>query len=281
MNNNKLKNIISNTKSAVLQAWYYILDKSPTDTWQQPALTFITNVLNKSTGTLSDDELDQCALFLCNLARAIYGKGLDNDLLRGRTIEQEMEYAQTVALQNKIYKPKIKVTKHFDIPKRFEQKINGDIPKELQWGLCAIIACTYGFDKIVEQETKLKKPILKTAVVEQLFPNKWDLDFPNEVNEWTIEKIKKSLQTIGNLTLIEPAIHKTTNKIYKGNFFAKRKNPDTGKGYKDSVFEKFHILCDMPDNMEWFYGLWENSQNDGVKRLGWFFSGLSQNAIIL
>jgi hypothetical protein len=277
MNSRKLKNIIVNTKSAVLQTWYYILDRSPTDTWQQPALTFITNVFSKPTGTLSDDELDQCALFLCNLARAIYGKGLDDDLLKGRTIEQEMEYAQNLAEQNKIYQPPIKVTKHFKLSKQFEQKLNGNIPKELQWGLCAVVTFAQGrYNTFAKKETelKLKKPILETTVVEQIFPNKWEPNFPNKLNGWNNKRIHKSLQTIGNLMLVEQDIHKNTNKIYKGNFFEKRKNPDTGKGYKDSIFEEIQNYCGEPNGMEWIYELYKLRQEWNVKFLRDFFSGL-------
>jgi hypothetical protein len=282
--NTKLKNTIFSLNNAVLQAWFYILKHSPTDLWEQPAMTFITNTVNKSTGTLSDDEINQCALFLCNLARAIYGKGLDDDLLKDKTIEQEMEQAQKCAEQSKVYKPKIKVTKRFKLSKQFEQKLNDDIPKELQWGLCAIISCTRNFDNPIIQKNKYKKPIWETVVVEQIFPNKWDPNFPNEANEWTAERIQKSLQTIGNLVLIEQDIHKNTSKIYKGNFLEKRINPKTGKGYRDSIFEDLKILYSVPDKIkcgyEWDYYLWQSLQKDAVKRLTWFFSGLCNYPII-
>jgi hypothetical protein len=289
MNNTKritqLKNTIFSLNNATLQAWFYILKHSPTDLWEQPALTFITNILNKSTGTLPDDEIDKCALFLCNLARTIYGKSLDNELLRNRTIQQEMEQAQRLAEQSKIYKPKIvKIMKRFELPKRFVQKLNGNIPKELQWGLCAIVSCTRNFDNPAMQKTNLKKPIWETVVVEQFFPNKWSPDFPNGLNEWTTERIQKSLQTIGNLALIEQDIHRYTSKIHKGNFAEKRINPKTGKGYRDSIFEDFRTLYVVADKIEieyeWDYYLWQIVQKDAVERLTWFFSGLCNYPII-
>jgi hypothetical protein len=284
MNSRKLKSIIVNTKSAVLQAWYYILDRSPTDTWQQPALTFITNVLSKSTGTLSEDELDQCALFLCNLARAIYGKGLDDDLLKGRTIEQEMEYAQTLAKQNKKYQPPIKVTK------QFEQRLNSTIPKQLQWGLCAVVEFSRNFDEFIERETKLKlkKSILETAVVEQIFPDNWEPDpsdtwhevvHNNELDGWNNRKIRKALKTIGNLILIEQDIHKNTSKICKGNFFGERKNPKMYKNYRDSIFGEALFIsldCRTYYDTPWSYSFYMYRQQYSIKRLIDFFSGINE-----
>jgi hypothetical protein len=287
MNTNALT-ILQNEKNPIFQAWCHILKHSPTKAWQHPVLTFIDIVgkptLNGKKAKLTDDNIEQCNDFMRNIARYIYAKSFADEPADGLPLQQEMKYATTLAEQGKMYEPKIKVTKQFKLSKKFEQKLNDDIPKQLQWGFCAIVEFSREFDKFIERTTNLKpkqtiSQILETSVVGQILPNKWDSNFPNNINKWNTKRIKKSLQTIGNLVLIEQEIHKNTDKIYIGNFFIQKRHPQTGKGYKDSIFndvsfyDKNHI--DDQLQIEWFYDLYQERQKQCVNRLIEFFSGLS------
>jgi hypothetical protein len=265
-------NILHNEKDAEFRTCFYILKHSPTSLWEQPILTFIDNVKEKLPNGelgLSDKKIRYCNYFMRGLARYIYAKKLGENTLKENPIENEMQNATALAKQSKMYKVRIEVTPPF------EQKLNGDIPKELQWGLCAVVEfARTDYNEFTKRETKLKsdKPVLETAVVEQFLSDQWKADFPNETNEWTTERIQKSLQTIGNLVLVEQGIHKNTSKICDDNFFAKRKNPDTGKGYNDSIFGEMIMLCDTPDIMEWTYLLYRVRQDYCKQRLIEFFT---------
>lgn len=274
-------NILHNEKDPVFCTWFHILKHAPTKTWEQPVLTFIDNVKEKLPNNkigLSNENIERCNNFMRNIARYIYAKSLADEPKDKSSIKQEMLQATTIAKEGKMYTPNIKITKHFRLSKQFEQKLNGDIPKQLRWGLCAIVEFSRNFNKFVERETKLKlkKSILENTVVGQCFPNIWSPDFPNNINKWTTKKIKKSLQTIGNLMLIEQDIYKNTHKIWKGNFFAKCKNIEIGKNYKNSIFSELALFCVLHDDMEWVYELWKHRQKYSVERLTEFFSGLSE-----
>jgi hypothetical protein len=269
-------NLLHNEKDPEFQAWLHVLKQSPTKAWEQPILAFIDSIKEKLPNGkigLSGNNTKRRNCFTYNIVRSIYAKSLANEPKDGQTIKQEMLNATALAKQGKIYEPKIKITKNFRLSKQFEQKLNGNIPKQLQWGLCAVVEFTHNLDDFIER-TKRKQHILETATVEQILPNKWDTDFPNKLNKWTTERIEKSLQTIGNLILIEQDIHKTTNKIYKNNFFATRKKQNNGKSYRDSVFNELVMLCKVDEDIEWFYGLWKSRQKYCVERLIEFFSGL-------
>ncbi|MDR2116052.1 MAG: hypothetical protein LBP87_06700 [Planctomycetaceae bacterium] len=266
--------ITDKEKNTEFQIWLHILKHAPVDSWKVPVATFINNTkeeLPNDKIKLSNENIKRCNYFMRNIARYIYAKSLADEPKDGLSIKQEMLRATKIAGQGKIYEPNINITKNFRLSKQFEQKLNGNIPKQLQWGLCAVVEFSHNLNDFIK---KSKKHVLETAVVEQLFPNKWSPDFPDDVNKWNDKRIKKSLQTIGNLVLIEQEIHRNTNKIYTNNFFAKRKNPNTGKGYKDSVFNELIMMCQISDNVEWFYGLWKTRQKYSVERLVEFFSAL-------
>jgi hypothetical protein len=279
-------NILQNEQNPVFQAWVQILKHSPTQTWQQPILTFIDSFKKIK---LSKENIDQCNFFMCNLARYIYAKQLADEPNVGLTIKQEMLRVVEIAKQGKIYEPKLKINRHFNLPRHFKQKLNEDIPKNIQWGLCAIVEMSRNFDKLIERITNLKpkktiSQILETSTIEQIFPNKWDSNFSNRINKWNDEKIKRSLQKIGNFALIEQEIHKTTSKIWKGNFFEKKRIPDQGKGYDDSVFNElsmYNQILDGLNGIDWIYGFYQDRQKQCLYRLTDFFSGLSDEPIMI
>jgi hypothetical protein len=286
-------NILHNEKDTIFRIWLYILKNSPTKTWEQPILAFIDSIKEKLPNEkvgLSSENIEQCNNSMRNLARYIYAKSLANEPKDGQTIKQEMLNATALAKQGKIYEPKIKITKNFRLSKQFEQKLNGNIPKQLQWGLCAVVEFSRNFGEFVERESKLKlkNSILETSVVEQIFPDNWEPDTSdpwhevvhnNEQDGWDNRKIRKSLKTIGNLVLIEQNIHTNTNKIYKGNFFAKRKTPEIGRNYKNSIFSEILLFCnsfDISHEIPWSYSQYAYRQKYSVERLIDFFSGLNE-----
>ncbi|MDR2117009.1 MAG: HNH endonuclease family protein, partial [Planctomycetaceae bacterium] len=289
-------NILNNEKDPEFQVWLHILKHAPTKAWEQPVLTFIESVKEKlpngKTG-LSVQNIERCNYFMYNIARYVYGKKFGDDLLDGKPIKNEMLNATALAKQGKMYEPKFKVIKNFELPKQFAHKLNCGIPKQFQWGFCAIVEFSRDFNKFIERTTNLKprktiSKILETTAVEQIFPNNWEPDtsdpwhevvYNNEPDGWNNIKIRKSLNTIGNLVLLEQSIHKYTNKIHKGNFLAKRKNLKTRKDYKDSVFNELMLLCtDMPiaHEVPWSYTFYKYRQKYSIERLTDFFTGFSK-----
>ncbi|MDR1383434.1 MAG: DUF1524 domain-containing protein [Planctomycetaceae bacterium] len=279
-----MKNIRFSIENPVFQAWFCILDKSPTKAWEQPVLTFIDSF---GKAKLSDEDIDQCNFFMCNLARYIYAKHPADEPDDGLTIKQEMLRATEIAKQGKIYKPKIKVTK------QFEQRLSSGIPKKLQWGFCAVVEFSRNFDKFIERTINLKPEttilqILETTTVEQIFPDNWEPDpsdpwhevvHNNEPDGWNDRKIRKTLKTIGNLILIEQDIHQNTTKICKGNFFGERKNPEIHNNYRDSIFGEVLFIsleCHAHYDISWSYSFYMYRQRYSIKRLIDFFSGINK-----
>jgi hypothetical protein len=290
------QNILYSEKDPEFQIWLQILKHSPTDLWEQPILTFIDSVKEKLPDDkigLSNENVEQCNNFMRNIARYIYAKSLANEPNDDLTIKQEMLKATELAKEGNIYEPNYKVTKNFNLSKQFKQKLNGNIPQKLRWGLCAIVEFTNSHDiymqrdhqKILQSKLKEKTSVLETAVVEQIFPDNWEPDlsdpwhevvYNNEIDCWNDRKIRKALKTIGNLVLIEQDIYENTKKLCKGNFFGERKNPNIHKNYRDSIFgEVLFISIDRHANYEvpWSYSFYMHRQQYCIKRLTIFFSG--------
>jgi hypothetical protein len=189
-----------NNKSLDFQFWYYILKNSPTTEWKKPLYAFIKAILkNKQTNQLSKAEIQRCFYVMHNLAIYIYAKSLGGNIIKGKSIKEEMKDATNLAEQNKTYRHDIKITK------QFEAKLKGNIPKQLRWGLCAIIEYLTPFDSL-ERESKQRqnqiKKLLKDAVVEQLVPTNWKPDILTEKmlydppDRWSIQKVKKAINTM-------------------------------------------------------------------------------------
>jgi hypothetical protein len=262
-----------NEKSLDFQFWYCILEHSPTTEWKKPLYAFIKTLLKTKT-KLSKKDIQRCFYFMHNLAIYIYAKKLGGTLIKGNSIKQEMLEATTLAKQNKIYEPNIKITN------QFKQKLNGNIPKQLRWGLCAILEYITPFDALERElrQSQTKKH-LKNAVVEQLVPTNWKPDTITEKiyfdppDQWTAQKVKKITHTIGNFTLIEQSIHKNTCRITKENFLAKRKK--IKNGYKDSIFGEIIFLClehvPLSDEIPLLYNRYTYRQECCIKNLIMFF----------
>jgi hypothetical protein len=86
-------NILNNEKDPEFRTWFYILEHSSTKAWEQPVLTFIDRLKEKSPNgkiKLSDKKIKYCNYFMRGLARYIYAKKLDDEPKDGLTIKQEM-----------------------------------------------------------------------------------------------------------------------------------------------------------------------------------------------
>jgi hypothetical protein len=261
-----ITNILQNEKNLEFQIWYHILKHAPTKTWEQPLLTFLDSIKEVPSNKISNKNIKRYIRFIHNLTRGVYAKSFANESLNGLSLKEEMLLANLLAKQDKIYEP------NFKLSKQFKQKLNEDIPKQFQWGFCAIVEFIYETEEFTKRFTKqkAKNHILETTVVGQIFPNKWNPHFPNKINKWNNERIKKSLQSIGNLILIEQEIHQNINHIYQDDFFQKQQNPDTGKGYKDSIFNEVQQLH-KTYRFDWYYDLWKIRQQRCVKKLIDFF----------
>jgi hypothetical protein len=281
------KNILYNEKDPVFRAWFHILKHAPTPTWEQPILMFIDSTKEKLSNDkieFSTEGIDQCNNFMRNIARYIYAKSLANEPNDELSIKQEMLKATELAKEKKLYDPDIKITN------QFEQKLNGNIPQKLRWGLCAIVEFSRNFDEFIERESKLKKSVLESTVVEQIFPDNWEpapLDpwhefiYGNKPDLWNSRKINKALKTIGNLILVEQDIYKNTKNLYTGNFLAKRRKPKIGKGYSDSIFNEVALICQTRWNpalwdIPFSYNIYIYRQKYSVERLTDFFSDSSE-----
>jgi uncharacterized phage-associated protein len=264
-----------NEKSLDFQFWYYILKNSPTTEWKQPLHAFISTLLKakQNKQSLSPKNVKLCIYFMHNLAIYIYAKSFGKQLIKGKSIKEEMKDATISAKQGRIYEPNIKITK------QFKQKLNGKIPKQCRWGFCAIIEYVSPFNTI-ERDTKLNqtKKHLKNAVVEQLIPTHWKLDPMTEKiydapDRWNNQRIKKTLHTIGNFVLIEESIHKNTSNITKGNFLTDRKK--VKNGYKNSIFGELVFLClehtPSSDEIPFLYSRNTYKQERNIENLIMFF----------
>jgi hypothetical protein len=299
------QNILHNEKDPKFQIWLQILKHSPTNLWEQPVLTFI-RILLKTKSKLSKKDKAQCVYFMHNLAIYIYAKRLGGNLIKGQSVEKEMEKAITIAKEGKMYEPDIKITK------QFKQKLNGDIPKELRWGLCAIVEFAHNYDifmhhlneidKIYLPKLKAKTVMLKNAVVEQLIPDDWIPDPVEQTycekpcDRWNRQKVKKAINSIGGLFLIEKSIHQHTSKITKDNFYANLVGVEDAEtktykiaknnfladrkkiknGYKNSIFGEVMHLCieytPLWNEIPLCYFTYKNRQTRGVKSLIEFFT---------
>ena len=262
--------------SPELRVWRFILDAFGDDIWKIPISAYVVkNAKFSENGEIrmTKKAKHTCVYLMFNVARYLYAKGFGKNLISGRTIKKEMQYATTLIEKGEIYEPEINLTPEF------EKLLDQPIPPRFRKGFCALVDFNTCFEvrveRFIKHEKKLPHPILETAVVSHLLSTKWvELDCPelDDCDFWTTERIKNAKYTLGNLILVEPDKHTNKmNQILEGTTLPLLHDEHRTANFLGS--EVWRLRFKKTDWTGWCYSKYITRQAWAKKTLLSFFEG--------
>lgn len=239
--------------------WKYVLEKFQNEAWKYPVMAFLFTRLKyneqRQTEYLDKKDLKTCCVFMRDIARFLYAKGLESTISKN-TILGEMFIAVKCATKSE---KEEKYTPTITLNENFKNKIETHIPGKLRHGFCAILELMErkNNEKINDNERYI--PFKEKTQIEHILPKTWK---DENYDKWKDNSATEVMDTIGNLCLWE---HDRNIKGSKFWFGTKK------EGYSTSQYILAKNLCNI--NGDFGKEQYDERHKQCVERLVNFFGG--------